>query len=102
MGNTWISRGWIKAGMIRLASYDSLLHSIVNIQNDSLSLVLPTLRFILALKDREGFHDIIDVIMSDAVEMEVRRIKFATQQKAAFYVPAKWRPGIATIFGEGC
>ena len=101
MGNTRIGRRWVEACVIGLASCDGPLHISIDVQDHPLSTVLAELGFIPTPDDGEGLHDIIDVIMSNAVEVEVGGVEFTAQQEAPFFIPTKGRAIVAAVFGKG-
>ena len=56
---------------------------------------------VLPLDDGEGFHDVVDVVFLDAVEVEERGVQFAAQKESAVFVPLEGWSIIATVLGKG-
>ncbi len=54
----------------------------------------------MATDDREGFHDVVYIIPTDAIEMEESGVELTPQVKAAFRIPRKGRSFAAKILGE--
>lgn len=75
----------------------SLLRLIIYFQNDPPDPVTPIQFLILALDDRESFHNIIHIIPLDTIEMKISGIEFTTQQKTALFIPTKQRAIIVAI-----
>src|SRR5579883_1156101 len=89
-----------QARAIRLPALDSPLHLVVDLQNHPFGAKLPTLLFFFLPPDPEGVHDVVYVLPRDPVQMEVRRVQLAAQEKAPLFVPLERRPRIAALPGE--
>ena len=75
--------------MIRRARLHGLLHGVVNVEDDALRAVCAVRLLVPAFDDGEGLQNVVHVVAPDAVEVEVGRIEFATQQEAALFVPSE-------------
>src|SRR5712691_11242683 len=94
------TRRRIEATLIWFAGVNGALHGVIHLQDDPPGTVLAVLRFVLALDDGEGLHDVVPIVAADAVEVEVRSVEFAAQQKTPLFVPAEGRAVVAAVFGE--
>jgi hypothetical protein len=87
--------------LIWRARLDSLLHGIVDVEDNALGAILAMRLFVLAFDDGEGLQNVVRVVAPNAVEVEVGRVEFAAQQEAARFVPAERRASVAAVGGEG-
>lgn len=97
MGGAGVAGRKVEAGLVGAAGADRLGHLVVDFEDDAFGVVLAEALFVFALDDRKGLHDVVSVIAQDAIEMEERGIKFASDEKAAFLVPSKRRPVVAKV-----
>ncbi len=91
----------IEATLVQFAGVDGALHGVMHLQDDPPGAVLAVLRFVLALDDGEGLHNVVHIVAGNAVEVAIGSVKFATQQKTPRFVPAEGRAVVAAVFGKG-
>lgn len=101
MGAGGVGGRWRKAGLVRCAGADGGGEGVVDFENGELGAKTAVGFFIVAADDRERVHDVVGVIARDAVEVEERSVEFAAEQKAALFVPAKWRAVVAHVLRAG-
>src|SRR5579885_41291 len=95
-----ISRTRRHARAIRLPALHRPLYLVVDLQDHALGAKLPALLFFFLPPHPEGVHDVVHVLPRDPVQVEVRRVQLAAQEKAPLLVPPERRPVIAAIPGE--
>ncbi len=91
----------MEATLVRFAGVDGALHGVIHLQDNPSGAILAVLRFVLALDNGEGLHDVVYVVTADTVEVEVCSVEFAAQQKAPLFVPAEGWAVVAAVCGEG-
>ena len=101
MRDTRVRRRWVQVCLIRVPAANCLRHLVVNLQDHTFGLVLPVFRFILAANDREGVHDVVDIVAGEAIEVEEGGVQLAAQQEASLGVPAERRAVVPAVGGEG-
>jgi len=57
--------------VIRHARLHGMLHGVVEVENDALRAVFAVRLFVLASDDGEGLQNVVRVVASDAVQVEV-------------------------------
>jgi hypothetical protein len=77
-----IGRRRIEQGLVRLTSVDGTLETVVDVEDLLLGPVAAPLGNILALDDREGLHDVVDIVTLDTVEVEEGRVELAAEEKS--------------------
>ena len=94
---------------------DGLLHLVVELKDDQLGAIVAVRFDVFAFDDGEGFHDVLDGVAwrgehfaelwavvapffgTPEVQMEVRGIQLAPQQKPTLLIPAKRRPVVTAV-----
>ncbi|ASC74167.1 hypothetical protein XM38_051420 [Halomicronema hongdechloris C2206] len=70
---------WVEEGLVGLAAGDGSGHGVVDLADGVFGAVVAVGFFVFAFDDREGFHDVVNVVALDAVEMEVGGVEFAAE-----------------------
>src|SRR5579884_2061016 len=91
MRHARVGRRRVEAGLVGVAGAHGLVHGVVELEDDALGAVLAVGRFVFALDDGEGLHDVVHVGALDAVEVEVGGVQLAAKQEAPLLVPAERR-----------
>ena len=78
----------VEARVIHCVRLHGLLHGVVDVENDTLRAICAVRLFVLALDDGEGLQNVVCVVASDAVKVEVggsslrwKGVAFNTQER---------------------
>jgi len=102
MGYSRIS-GWrIEPSLIGFTCFNCSLHLIVDLQNDALGAILAPLLLLFLPPHPECAHNILHILPRNPIQMEVRRVQLAAQEKPPLFVRPERRPIVAAITSKSC
>ena len=86
--------------MVGGAGVRGVLHVVVDGEDGFFRAVGAVLFDVLALDDREGLHDVVNVVALDSVKVEKGGIELAPDKEPTFLVPPKRRTVATAVFCE--
>ena len=76
--------------MVWDSSIEGVLHCILNLEDNSFGAVFALGGFVFAVHDGKSVYDVVGSITVNSVKVKIGSIKFATQDKATFFIPKIW------------
>lgn len=74
-----VGGGWVEEGLVGLAVGCSGGHGVVDLEDGVFGAVMAMGFFVFTFDDGEGFHDVVNVVALNAVEVKVGGIEFAAE-----------------------